>query len=78
MFLLGTVHELSKVSYGTTFLSWRRKLFKNMAETNFVFTYSEDLRVMGNREVMLSVKSFVIFIPWEYLRVKSMYYNALF
>lgn len=53
-------------------------MFKNMAETNFVFTYSEDLRVMGNRELMLSVKSFVIFIPWEYLRVKSMHYNALF
>lgn len=53
-------------------------MFKNMAETNFLFTYTEDLRVMGNRKVMLSVKSFVIFIPWEYLRVRSMYYYTVF
>lgn len=76
--MLGTVHQLSKVSYGTTFLSWRRKLFKNMDETNFLFTYAEDLRVMGDREVVLSVKIFVTFIPWEYLRVKSMYYYTVF
>lgn len=31
--------SLSKVSYGTTFLSWRRKLFENMDETNFVYLY---------------------------------------
>lgn len=66
------------MSYGTTFLSWKRKLFKKMAETNFLFTYAEDLRVMGNREVVLLVKSFVIFIPWEYLRVRSMYYYTVF
>lgn len=43
-----------------------------------LFTYTEDLRVMGDREVVLSVKSFVTFIPWEYLRVKSMYYYTVF
>lgn len=53
-------------------------MFKKMAETNFLFTYAEDLRVMGNREVVLLVKSFVIFSPWEYLRVRSMYYYTVF
>lgn len=48
-------------------------MYKNVAQANFLLTYFVDLRVMGKREVMFSVKSAVIFIPWEYSREKSIY-----
>lgn len=39
-------------------------MYKNTAWANFLLAYFEDLRVMESREVMLSVKSSMIFIPW--------------
>lgn len=67
------MHSLSKLLHAATFLSWRRKLYKNMVWANILVAYFEDLRVTGEGEAMFSVKSSVIFIPWVYLREKSVY-----
>lgn len=77
VFMLGTVHLYPKCHMAPhSYPGGENCLRTWMRQT--LFTYTEDLRVMGDREVVLSVKSFVTFIPWEYLRVKSMYYYTVF